>query len=48
MEKNKLSVADLFEETTNKYPTKVSVHHVNTSVVLTYRDMDQGTNPRCP
>ena len=42
MEKNKLSVADTFEATCNKYPAKTSIHHVNSGVTLTYKDVDQG------
>ncbi len=42
MENKKLSVADTFEGSCDKYPTKTAIHFVNTNTALTFKQVDQG------
>ena len=49
MEQHGLSVADTFEESCDRYPTKDAVVYVNTKARYTFTQLDQGVVPvsRC-
>jgi hypothetical protein len=42
MEKGHLTVADTFEQSATKYPSKTAIHHVNTDAVWTFKALDEG------